>query len=111
MTDVLFIQGMGIVCFLLFYFSNSLDDEHVFLKLAANLFGVSMILVIPAFLIHSGTALTLAAPMQTLLQTFYKVFQGLIVVVWGYVFVYLNYFIWLKKILIKFKRIIPKESK
>lgn len=111
MTDVLFIQGMGIVCFLLFYFSNSLEKEHVFLKLASNLFGVLMLFVIPAFLLHSGTVAGLSTALQNNLTTFYRAFIGFSVVVWGYVFVYLNYFIWLKKILIKYKRIIPKENK
>lgn len=105
MSNVLFIQGMGITVFLLLYFSNNLDKEHVFLKLASNLFAVSMILVIPAFLINSGLSLAIDPNLQGLLSAFYNVFVGFIVVLWGYVFVYLNYYMWIKKILVKYKKL------
>ena len=88
------ILGVGIIVFILFYFGFSLDSEHFLLRLLTTFFGLFTLLLIPNILINGIIAAT--DNMLSILINFIKTFSA-------YLFVYLNYSIWLKDKLIDWK--------
>ena len=96
MVELAIVQGIGIVLFLLFYFTNNLDKEHVFLKLFLNIFTVILMLILPAYM---------ATDSLSLLDIFYKGYVAVIIIFSVYLFIYLNYYLWIKSLAVKFKRI------
>lgn len=47
MAGEVLVIGLGVVAFIMFYFSSTLEKEHVFLKLLTIFFGIFFILLIP----------------------------------------------------------------
>ena len=96
------IVGIGIIIFLLFYFGNNLDSEHLLLKLLTIFFGLFGLLLIPNALINGVSAVY---------DNILNLVVNFIIIFSVYLFVYLNYTIWLKNKLIDWKFIkSPKQN-